>query len=438
LNNPACVYVDPSQTPDRSGHNYYDNYGPYHLKSRAAFGEIYYQMTENLKWTLGVRYTDDSKIVESHQVSLGEDGSGVLPPPPSDPDPLKKVQFKETTGRFGVDWKPHLDFTDETLLYAFYSKGYKAGGVNPACSFACNTYPQTFAPEFVNAIEIGAKNTLAGGSVLLNVTGFHYNYEGYQVSKIQNRTSINENIDAKIKGLELETIWAPMRALRFNANVGWLDTEITSGQSIDTFNRTQGDPNLVVMKTDQAANCVVTVTTAMTALYVANLYQSPFFLLGACPGAAPTAPAGATLYPGGPLASGVGSYGLFSEGVPVNLSGKELPNSPHWTFQVGAQYTLELGTDWSATLRGDYYKQTKTFSRIYNSVADRIKDWDNVNATLTFDNDPMRLSIELYVKNATDEEAITDTYLTDDSSGLYRNAFFTEPRTYGIAITKKF
>jgi outer membrane receptor protein involved in Fe transport len=438
LNNPACVYVDPSKTPDRSGHNYYDNYGPYHLKSRAAFGEVYYQMTENLKWTLGVRYTDDSKIVESHQVSLGEDGSGVLPPPPSDPEPLKKVRFKETTGRFGVDWKPHLDFTDETLLYAFYSKGYKAGGINPACSFACNTYPQTFAPEFVNALELGTKNTLLGGSMVLNGTAFAYDYQGYQVSKIQNRTSINENIDAKIKGLELESIWGPMRALRFNVNVGYLDTEITGGQSIDTFNRTQGDPNLVVMKTDAAANCVVTVTTAQTALYVANLYGSPFFLLGACPGDAPAPPAGTTLYSGGPLASGIGSYGLFSEGVPVNLNGKELPNSPHWTFSFGAQYTMDLMSDWTATLRGDYYKQTSTFSRIYNSNADRIKGWDNVNATLTFDNDPMKLSLELYVKNATNEKAINDTYLTDDSSGLYRNAFYGDPRTYGVSVTKKF
>jgi len=441
--NSNCVYIDPSRIPDRSGHNYYDNYAPYHLKSRAAFGEVYYQMTENLKWTAGLRYTDDSKIVEAHQVSLGIDGSGVLPAPASDPAPLKKVQFKETTGRFGFDWKPHLDFTDETLVYAFYSKGYKAGGVNPACSFSCDIYPQTFAPEFVNALEIGTKNTLLGGSMVLNGTAFAYDYQGYQVSKILNRTSINENIDAKIKGLELETIWAPMRALRFNANIGYLDTEITGGQSIDTFNRTQNDPNLVVVKTDQAANCVVTTTTAQTALSTYGAF-SPFFLLGLCPSSSPGpgkpgGPAvGTTLYSGGPLASGIGLFGYFSEGVPVNLKGKELPNAPHWTFSAGAQYTMELGTDWSATVRGDYYKQTSTFSRIYNSNADRIKGWDNVNATLTFDNDPMKLSIGLYVKNATDEEAITDTYLTDDSSGLYRNAFFSEPRTYGVSVTKKF
>jgi outer membrane receptor protein involved in Fe transport len=45
---------------------------------------------------------------------------------------------------------------------------------------------------------------------------------------------------------------------------------------------------------------------------------------------------------------------------------------------------------------------------------------------------------EAYVKNLTDEESITDTYLTDDSSGLFRNAFFTEPQTFGISVTKTF
>ena len=50
----------------------------------------------------------------------------------------------------------------------------------------------------------------------------------------------------------------------------------------------------------------------------------------------------------------------------------------------------------------------------------------------------MKLSVELYVKNATDEEAINDFYLTDNSSGLFRNAFYGDPRTYGLSVTKKF
>ena len=31
---------------------------------------------------------------------------------------------------------------------------------------------------------------------------------------------------------------------------------------------------------------------------------------------------------------------------------------------------------------------------------------------------------------------ITGAYLTDDSSGLFTNIFLTEPRTYGVSVTK--
>ena len=113
----------------------------------------------------------------------------------------------EWTGRLGVDWKPVLSFTDNTMLYAFYSRGYKGGGANPPASgfgekslfdfrpdlevgivnsltnsgnaqyipavlarfnrpilhLTGVEYERTFEPEFVNAFEVGAKNTLLGG-----------------------------------------------------------------------------------------------------------------------------------------------------------------------------------------------------------------------------------------------------------------------------------
>jgi len=70
-------------------------------------------------------------------------------------------------------------------------------------------------------------------------------------------------------------------------------------------------------------------------------------------------------------------------------------------------------------------------------VPDRIHSWDNVNLTLTVENKDLGVEVAGFVKNATNEKAITDFYLTDDSSGLFRNAFYTEPRTYGVSITKR-
>src|SRR6185369_13163598 len=107
--------------------------------------------------------------------------------------------------------------------------------------------------------------------------------------------------------------------------------------------------------------------------------------------------------------------------------GNQLPNAPHWTVSLGAQYTFTFD-NWDATLRGDFYHQTKTFARIYNSDPDRIKAWDNVNLTLTVNAKEWGVEFAGFVKNATNEKAVTDFYLTDDSSGLFRNAFYTEPR----------
>ena len=427
-----CVSIDPNSDPDRSGRNYYDSHSPYKLKSKALFGEVYWEMSDTFKWTLGLRYTDDKKNVDSYPVGLGVPGVGLLPVV------KQEVQFKETTGRFGFDWKPDLAFTDDTLLYAFASRGYKAGGLNSPCTAGAGIIcgPATFEPEFVNAIEVGAKNTMLNGSMILNATVFAYDYQGYQVSKIVNRASTNENIDAKIKGLEVESIWSPIQNLRLNTAIGWLETKITSGTSIDTFNRTQNDPSLILVKSAAASNCVTTVAGAATALTVSNATNNPFALLGVCT-ATSTTGAGSTIGSLGAVSIGNNAFGApVSDGVPVDLTGKELPNAPHWTFSFGAQYTMDFGNGWDAVLRGDYYHQTDTFARIYNSEPDRIDGWKNVNLTLTVANKDLGWSIDAYVKNATDEEAITDFYLTDDSSGMFRNAFFTEPRTYGIALTK--
>jgi outer membrane receptor protein involved in Fe transport len=440
----ALCYVDPNATPTRSGRNYYDSTGAYHLKSRAAFGEVYWQLAENFKVTGGLRYTHDMKRQEYRPVALFVPGGPGIPL--SGTTPYLTADFKEFTGRIGFDWKPDISLTDETLLYAFYSRGYKAGGMNPPCTAAVGCPAATFAPEFVNSFELGVKNTLLGGAMVLNFTAFKYDYEGYQVSKIVNRTSVNENIDATIKGLELETVWSPFDGFRVNMNVGYLNTEIADGTfSIDTFNRTQGNPLLTLVKASSGANCVLQTSVAATLLTVTNGGANyPLALLSACTPTVTYAPGtGPEMYPGGPLATGANQLlgpgtGLISDGIEADLSGNELPNSPHYTLSIGAQYAWEFGGGWAGTLRGDYYRQTDSFSRIYNTAPDKLEGWENFNATFTMANYESGWSLEVYGKNLMDDAPLTDTYLTDDSSGLFRNGFYLEPRTYGVAVTKTF
>ena len=92
---------------------------------------------------------------------------------------------------------------------------------------------------------------------------------------------------------------------------------------------------------------------------------------------------------------------------------------------------------WVATVRGDYYYQADSFSRVWNTPHDKLDSWDNLNLTLRFDNDDQDLSIEFFGKNILDEDVITGAYLTDDSSGLFTNVFLNEPATYGVSLTKR-
>jgi outer membrane receptor protein involved in Fe transport len=434
---PGVIYVDPTGIPPAGdGHNYFRSNQPYHLESRAAFGEIYYEPIESLKFTAGLRYTQDEKEVLTYPTVLLTPGQG-------QGDPIvQETSFEETTGKIGVDWQPELGFTDETLIYASYSRGYKAGGFNPPAATGLAGVSPTFAPEFVNSIEIGTKNTLLNGTLQLNVTGFRYDYEGYQISRIINRTSANDNIDAEIRGLEIESIWEPVRNLRFNANIGFIESEIADGTTlIDVFDRTQGNAALTLVKDSNFANCVAPTSSVATLLAVIQgLPGAPNVpgvtgvgssILGLCAGSFAAFGPGFTVGPDG-------STTQINQGVPDDISGNELPNTPKTTVSIGAQYTFEFGDAWILVPRVDFYYQAESYARIHNRDFDELPSYENVNANIRLTNENLGLTVEAFIRNATDEEVITDAYLTDDSSGLFRNIFLTEPRTYGIAISKSF
>ncbi|KRB49433.1 MAG: TonB-dependent receptor [Pseudomonadota bacterium] len=439
-----AAYIDPLREPDYTGHNYFVSLSEYKLKSKAAFGEVYWRATEDLKVTLGLRYTDDKKWTRGSGATLFTPGRG----PTFTAE--QEVQFQETTGRLNVDWSPDLSFTDQTLVYASYSKGYKGGGFNPPGVVALGLNP-SYEPEFVNAYEVGTKNTLADGRLLLNLTGFYYKYQGYQIGRSVNRSVYNENIDAKIYGAELESIWEPIDNLRLNANIGYLKTEIEKGLVVDTFNRTQGDPAYIYANSTNGG-CI------LNSAGVANLLRVPggSTLLAnfACAGtgSGTSTIRGRLLAAGVPAATadalvgGVYSYGTnvsrfasgAGEGIVQNLSGNELPNAPEWTLSLGAQYKWELPNGWNATIRGDYYRQAESFMRYNNAFFDRIESWENVNASLIFANPDLDLNVQVFVKNLMDDNTIVGFDINDENLGATRSVFLLDPRLYGVSITKGF
>ncbi len=405
------------------GHNYFFVYTPYQLESQAVFAEVYWDWTETLKLTVGARYTEDEKSRVYYPVNLlaplGQGGvvgapgwneSRVLP---------EKIESNATTGRVTLDWK----VTGDTLLYLTLSRGYKAGGFNTPTTLGSAA---PYDAETVDAVEIGAKNSLFDGRVTLNVTGFMYDYQDYQFSKLDGFASLVDNLDAEVRGVEIEAVWSPIDALRLNAQIGYLDSEITVGSSVDPFDRTQGDPSLHYAKSLEGG-CVVNRAGLERMIAAINA--------GALPAAALAPLPGAGLCGSASLGA---AFGLGrSAGVPVNLAGNQLPGAPEWTASAGAQYTLALGGDWQATLRADYYRQAESYSSHFNTPDYELKSWDNYNASLIFRNLAWDLDVQVYGKNLADDDVIVGLEVQSEQVGLTRGVQLLEPRLFGVAITKR-
>ncbi|WP_034156747.1 TonB-dependent receptor domain-containing protein [Sphingomonas sp. ERG5] len=478
-----CIYTDPNPIGklNDQGHNYFLSRNRVRTKSTAFFGELYWKAASNVKITAGLRYTIDRKISSQipSQTLLGGGTDASFPGGitggrvnsgyPALPDIHQK--WGALTGRLVVDWKPNLSFTDDTLIYASSARGYKGGGTNPPrvdfnpAVVQFQSLPQTFAPEYVNAFEIGTKNSIAGGRFTLNATGFFNDYKNYQVSQIVDRISLNENFGATTWGLELETAWRPSRAFRIDANLGYLRTRLKKGaQSIDVMNRTQGNPDWMVVRPwlQTPSNCIA--PRALVEKILANPIGLELNGLAAlCPGASriggynpdPNVPQGQLPYylfynfTYNPFAAyNPATVGLNIDqggsGAPnggrgfyANLEGNELPNSPHLTFNIGAQYSVFLD-DWNLTFRGDYYRQSKSYARIYNTAYDRLKGWDNVNLAVTLARSQSDLTFQLYVKNVFNGAPITDSFTNSDDGGLTTNVFTLDPRIIGFSVAKKF
>ena len=191
-------------------------------KSWAIFGEGYYDFSDDLKLTVGLRYTDEEKDVKTRTIS-----------PLSFFDPAFDLDssfvdgegaWEEVTGKIGLSYNADFDMTDETLFFGTLSRGYKGGGINPGASES--SFP-TFDPEYINSFEVGTKNTFAGRLFQANVTAFIYQYDGLQVGGILgDGTTFNTNVDADVKGAEFEFVAAPIDGLRMNLNLSLLDSEI--------------------------------------------------------------------------------------------------------------------------------------------------------------------------------------------------------------------
>lgn len=211
-------------------------------KSSAVFGQIAFKATDRLTFAAGARYTSDDKdfagavsnTLTAAQIAQITTALGMAPnlnPATSAYSVTSSDSWSEVTPKFTADFK----VSDDILLYAGYSKGFKSGGFNGLGATAAEA-TTLFDPEFANNIEVGAKSSFFANRLQLNLALFKLDFEDLQLRDRKltipgDESSAIVNIinaaQAEIQGAELEFIAAPTQNLRLSGHLAILDSEIT-------------------------------------------------------------------------------------------------------------------------------------------------------------------------------------------------------------------
>ena len=183
----------------------------------AIFGQVNYDMTEKLELTVALRYDEEERQAEDQRTRFTADS-------------MVKDTFKELQPKASVSWQA----TDDILLSATYSRGFRSGGFNEYAP----TVQRNYAEETSDTFEIGAKTTWFDERLRLNLALFYIEQENAQFTRFNSTTFTLENVnvdEVEIKGVEVELGARPAPNLDLAFGFGYIDNEITENEGIDVF-----------------------------------------------------------------------------------------------------------------------------------------------------------------------------------------------------------
>ena len=168
------------------------------VKSNALFGEYYYDINDATKLTLGMRYNDDT--YESTIFSTLSDATNpnyVYNPTYSRNN---AGQTREQSENSAFTYKMAIQhfINDNSMVYASYTTGLKAGGTSQNELGVNLPYGEE---ESINT-EIGTRNILMDGRLLINATYFEFDVTNGQYGQLERAGVVNRTFDYINKGFE--------------------------------------------------------------------------------------------------------------------------------------------------------------------------------------------------------------------------------------------
>ncbi|MGN7930668.1 TonB-dependent receptor [Sphingopyxis sp. 22461] len=193
-------------------------------ESWALFGQVTYSpewLDRRLHLTVGARQSWDKR--EATLARQTQVNNGPIVPVPGVGDGSRK--FK--------DFSPSVilayDLAENVNVYGKVVKGYKSGGYNTRAS-SIPRFNQGFDSETLWSYELGMKSQFLDNKLRFNVAAFQSKYKDIQINVQSDPTNVRITDvlnagKATVKGIEADLTLAPVRALRFSINYGYLDAQ---------------------------------------------------------------------------------------------------------------------------------------------------------------------------------------------------------------------
>ncbi len=186
----------------------------------AFYGQASYSATKKLNITGGLRYDNEYKKLNI----LGEYQKDPDPAFPIRSDTSAHANFNAVTPKLGLDYNPDANH----LLFASYSRGFRAGGQTPLSSDPSQPALFPYKPEYSNNAEVGVKNSFFSNKIFLNVSAFYTAVTNAQVPTLvlPDAVTITKNTGIlHSKGIEAELTAAPAHGLEISYNAGYTNAK---------------------------------------------------------------------------------------------------------------------------------------------------------------------------------------------------------------------
>lgn len=217
------------------------------VRSLAFYGQGNVHLSDQFTLTLGGRWTNDRKRGSYSQVSspftqtLRANEALTFPG-------IKESRF---TYRISLNYKP----TDDILLFANHSTGYKSGGYNsgggtPSLSVVDGagnlvSTKRLFTRETVKNYELGVKSSWLDRAVKANLTLYRMDIGGFQDRAFDGVSFIVRNAgNLRQQGAEFDLTIAPTRNFSLTGSVAYLASKFTSFENASNLPGLPGTQDL--------------------------------------------------------------------------------------------------------------------------------------------------------------------------------------------------